>query len=48
MNTEDQLGKRDYVEIGKMQCFVAYKIINGKYNVIIAFQGTDGYSSGCF
>ena len=46
MNTADQLGKRDYIEIDKMQCFVAYKIINGKYDVIIAFQGTNGYGFG--
>lgn len=43
MNVEDQLGKRDYIEIYNMQCFIAYKETNGSYDVIIAFQGTDGY-----
>jgi len=43
MNVEDQLGKRDYIEIYNMQCFVAYKLTNDFYDVIIAFQGTDGY-----
>ena len=43
MNTEDQIGKRDYIEIDQMQCFVAYKKNGDVYDVIIAFQGTSGY-----
>ena len=35
---------RDYIEIDNMQCFVAYKKkTDGKYDVIIDFQGTGGY-----
>lgn len=43
MNKGDQLWERDYVEIDKMQCFVAYKERGGGFDVIIAFHGTNGY-----
>ena len=42
MNLDGQFS-HDYIEIDRMQCFVAYKKTNGKYEVIIDFQGTSGY-----
>ena len=42
MNEPGQF-ERDYIELGNLQCFVAYKKTNDNYDVIIAFQGTGGY-----
>ena len=43
MYLKSQFLEHDYIKIDEMQCFVAYKKDNDNYDVIIAFQGTDGY-----